>query len=136
VNVFIDSNVLLYAMGQEPHKRARARTLLVATPWISTQVLNECSHVLRRKHGWSPTRVADELERLLPLMRVADLGLAETREAWRLAAQLGYSHFDCLIIAAALAVCCTRLYTEDMQHGQRIDRRLQLINPFLAEQVP
>ena len=131
MNIFIDSNILLYAMSQEPLKRTRARALLEATPWISTQVLNECSHVLRRKQGWSPTRVADELEQLLPLMRVADLGLAETRQAWRLAAQLGYSHFDCLIIAAALAVGCTRLYTEDMQHGQRIDQRLQLINPFL-----
>jgi predicted nucleic acid-binding protein len=40
-----------------------------------------------------------------------------------------YSFYDSLIIAAALEAGCTRLYSEDLQHGQRIER-LTIVNPF------
>jgi len=33
-------------------------------------------------------------------------------------------------MAAALRANCDTLYTEDMQHGQVIDNRLTVINPF------
>jgi predicted nucleic acid-binding protein len=35
-------------------------------------------------------------------------------------------------VAAALDAGCVTLYSEDMQHGQVIDGRLTLINPFLS----
>ena len=38
--------------------------------------------------------------------------------------------YDALIIATALDASCTRLYSEDLQHGQRIER-LTIENPFL-----
>jgi predicted nucleic acid-binding protein len=34
-------------------------------------------------------------------------------------------------VAAALEAGCTRLYSEDMQHGQTIEGRLLVVNPFL-----
>ena len=43
----------------------------------------------------------------------------------------GFSFYDSLIIAAALEAGCTRLYTEDMQHGQQI-QGLAIENPFLG----
>ncbi len=60
--VFLDSNIVLYALGDEESKRAVASELLAAWPTISTQVISECSHVLRRKLKISPARVADEME--------------------------------------------------------------------------
>jgi predicted nucleic acid-binding protein len=42
----------------------------------------------------------------------------------------GYSYWDSLIIATALQANATKLYTEDLQHGQRIGK-LTIINPFL-----
>jgi len=42
----------------------------------------------------------------------------------------GLSYWDSAIVAAALALGCRELYTEDMQHGLPIDG-LRLINPFL-----
>jgi predicted nucleic acid-binding protein len=62
---------------------------------------------------------------------LVDVGLHEIRAAWILAARYGFSHYDSLILAAALSAGCTTLYTEDMQHGQVIDERLTLIDPFL-----
>lgn len=38
--------------------------------------------------------------------------------------------YDSLIVAAALEAGCTRLLTEDLQHGQRIET-LIVENPFI-----
>ncbi len=129
--VFLDSNIVLYALGDEESKRAVASELLAAWPTISTQVINECSHVLRRKLKIFPARVAEEMENVIDVVQLIDIGLYEIRTAWGLAARYGFSHYDSLIIATALSAGCTTLYTEDMQHGQVIDDRLTLLNPFL-----
>ena len=44
----------------------------------------------------------------------------------------GFSFYDSLIVAAALEAGCTRLYSEDLQHGQQI-QRLTILNPFVNE---
>jgi predicted nucleic acid-binding protein len=41
----------------------------------------------------------------------------------------GFSIYDGLIVAAALRAKCVILYTEDLQHGQAIEK-LQIRNPF------
>ncbi len=46
-----------------------------------------------------------------------------------LQARTGYSIRDSLIVAAAQALGCTILYTEDMQDGRIIDG-LRIVNPF------
>jgi len=38
--------------------------------------------------------------------------------------------FDSLIVALALESECKILYTEDMQHGLLVNKKLQIINPF------
>ena len=42
----------------------------------------------------------------------------------------GFSFWDCQIAAAALVAGCTILLTEDLQHGQLLDERLRVVNPF------
>lgn len=128
---FLDSNIVLYAMNGEDARYAVARRLLRATPCISTQVLNECSHVMRRKLGWEPARIAAELGVVIDLVQVVEFGINEIRAAWRISGRYGYGHYDSLIVATALAAGCTTLYTEDMQHGQVTDGGLTLVNPFL-----
>ena len=44
--------------------------------------------------------------------------------------RLRLSYWDSAIIAAALALGCRELYTEDMQDGLTVDG-LRLVNPFL-----
>ena len=41
----------------------------------------------------------------------------------------GYRFYDSMIIAAALELNCRILYTEDLQHGQKIGQ-LTIENPF------
>ena len=47
----------------------------------------------------------------------------DVAERWR------YSFYDSMIIAAALITKCDLLYSEDLQHGQKI-QGLEIINPF------
>ena len=58
-----------------------------------------------------------------PELYLRTLGLRE---------RYGFSFYDSLIVAAALQAGCTRLYSEDMQHGQQI-RGLTIQNPFADE---
>jgi predicted nucleic acid-binding protein len=41
----------------------------------------------------------------------------------------GFSYWDCAIIAAARAVGCRELFTEDMGHGREVEG-VQIIDPF------
>ena len=128
--VFLDSNIVLYALGDDDKKSRAAVTLVEDSPWVSTQVINECSHVLRRKLQWSPVKVDEHLSAILQLVQLADVGISEIRSAWALAERYGFGHYDSLIIAAALQTRSRTLYTEDMQPGQVIEGRLTLINPW------
>ena len=44
----------------------------------------------------------------------------------------GFGFYDSLILSAALEAGCTRLYSEDLQHGQRIGN-LVVESPFLGD---
>jgi len=127
---FLDSNVVLYALGDDERKRAIAGKLLASQSTISTQVINECSHVLRRKQQLAPEEVARHMEDVVQLSRLVDVGMPQIRQAWAIAGRYRYGHYDSLILATALAAGCSILYTEDMQHGQVIDGRLSLVDPF------
>jgi predicted nucleic acid-binding protein len=50
-------------------------------------------------------------------------------EALRIAGKYRLSWYDCLIVAAALQGECSVLYSEDLQHGQKIEG-LRIDNPF------
>lgn len=130
MKIFLDSNIVLYALGDDEAKRAIATEILAERPLVSTQVINECSHVLRRKLQLSPAQVREKMERLLDVVQVTEVGLTEIRIAWEVAHRYGFSHYDSLIIAAALSAGCDTLYTEDMQSSQVINERLKLLNPF------
>jgi len=43
-----------------------------------------------------------------------------------------FSFYDSLIVAAALEANCTRLFSEDLQHGQRVEG-LVIENPFAGQ---
>ena len=136
---FIDSNVFVYLLDpNDAVKRRRAEDLIngamqSGTASISFQVVQETLNVLTRKleavvSSADARRFLEEV--LTPLWRVMPSpGLYE--RALDVHARYRYSFYDSLIIAAALADGCTRLYSEDLQHGQRIEG-LTIENPFAA----
>ena len=55
--VFIDSNVVIYSVGQASTKAQIAAPLFVGTPSISTQVISETANVASRRLGLSVSEV-------------------------------------------------------------------------------
>ena len=42
---FLDTNIVLYTIGQDTHKKTVARQLVTTGPMVSSQVINECVNV-------------------------------------------------------------------------------------------
>ena len=134
---FLDTNVLVYSVDEGvPEKRQRARELVAQSltngrGCISYQVVQETVNVLTGKFGTPLDRVRRLLDEvLIPLWQINPTG-SLYQSALSLQSRYGFSFYDSLIIAAALEAGCTRLYSEDMQHGQRI-RGLTILNPFMG----
>jgi len=128
--IFLDSNVILYALGNDIPKKFIAITLLALHPTLSTQVLAETTHVARRKLGFSVAQVQHALSAFRREVDVCVISEAIFDDSLTIALQYGYSTYDSLILAAALAVNCKTLFSEDMQHGQIIRNQLTILNPF------
>ncbi len=127
---FFDTHIALYLLSGDERRAACSEALLAAGGSISVQVLNEFVAVARRKHQAPWERVHATLDALCTVCQVWPLTLAVQQQAVRLAERHGFAVYDATIIASAQAAACELLYTEDLQHGQRIGG-LQVCNPYL-----
>ena len=130
-SVFADTNVLVYLLSADGAKAERAEAVLALRPVISVQVLNEFAQVASRKLGMRWREVADALADIRSLCAVRPLTVEVHDLAVLLVQRHALAWCDALIVAAALDAGCRTLYTEDLQHGQRIGRSLTVRNPFL-----
>jgi predicted nucleic acid-binding protein len=129
--VFLDTNILLYTIGQHDVRTPVAEELVERGGVISVQVLNELASVAHRKLKMSWQDVANALDAIRILCPSVVPITAETPDAaLRLAVRHGFHIYDALIVAAALEAGCGTLYSEDMQSGQVIGGRLTIRNPF------
>jgi predicted nucleic acid-binding protein len=127
---FFDTNVLIYAVT-DGEQGERVDGLLKSGGIISVQVLNEFASVGRRKlkMTWAEvTKALDAIRVLCPDPR--PLTLETHDKAFAIARHYRYEIYDSLIIASALEAKCAILYSEDMQHDQRIEGSLTVRNPF------
>lgn len=135
-SAFVDSNLWLYAFVMRPGeelKHVRAAALVETTNryTISTQVVAEVSVNLLRKAAMPEVDLLGIVEGLYLRCRVIDTGLECHRKASQLRSAYRFSFWDSLIVAAALEAGCTTLFSEDMQHGQVVDKKLTIENPLL-----
>jgi len=129
---FLDSNVLVYAFGDDP-RTAAARALLERKCVIGVQGLNEFVNVARRelRNSWDEIRAALAVIRALCPV-VVNIDVAIHTDALRLAERYGFAFFDASIVAAALQAGADILWSEDMQDGMLIGGKLRINNPFRA----
>ena len=139
VPVFVDTNVLVYAEDRNAGIKHTAARDLVADLWrsgegvLSVQVLQEFFVTVTRKmpQPLRPDEALAIVEQYLTWRVVENTG-GLLLGAIRLAASIKVSFWDALILQAASVEHCDRLWTEDLNHGQRIGD-LIIINPFLPE---
>jgi predicted nucleic acid-binding protein len=136
---FLDTNVFIYAIDTSPRlkkKRDVARHLIREhiqneTGVISIQVLQEFYQVSTQKIQ-VPLSTEEAVE-YLHYMAVLDVVHPEFDmivAGIRLHEKHRISFWDALITQAALTAGCTRLLSEDLQHGFEVDH-LIVENPFL-----
>ncbi|MFO1140247.1 MAG: PIN domain-containing protein [Paracoccus sp. (in: a-proteobacteria)] len=126
---FFDTNIVLYLLDDGP-KADIAAGLLANGGAISVQVLNEALVNCIRKAGMSWQEAGNFLGGLRQLCGVIDLSAEIHDVGLALGERYGFSVYDAMIVSAALTGGCERLYTEDLQHGQLIEGRLRIVNPF------
>ena len=127
---FLDTNVLLYLLSADSAKADRAESLLADGGTVSVQVLNEFASVALRKLDMPLAELREILEPVRSVCRVEPVTEDTHDRALALVERYGFSLCDAMLIAAALSAGCTRLYSEDLQHGQLINRQLRILNPF------
>ena len=131
---FLDTNILIYVIGEHDERTSKAEALLADGGIVSVQVLNELVAVARRKLAMSWEDIDQALEAILVLCpSPVPLSLTTHQAALRLARRYEFQIYDALIVAAALEAGSLTLYSEDLQAGQTIDRRLTIRNPFQSE---
>ncbi len=132
--VFIDTNVLLYAVSNSPaevRKKEKALQLLEQEDFvISMQVVQEfyanATHLV--KGCMSREEAMAFIDRLvqLPLLPVT---FPLFRNAVLLQRRYQISYWDGAILAAAKTLGAATLYTEDLSHGQVYDG-VKVLDPF------
>jgi predicted nucleic acid-binding protein len=128
---FFDTNVLIYAVGENELRAARSEELLLSGGVVSVQVLNEFTSVARRKLQMPWAEVAEAVEAFLVLCPTpVPVTLEIHTAALAIAQKLGCNIYDALVVAAALDAGCATLYSEDFQDGQKIAGKLKVRNPF------
>jgi predicted nucleic acid-binding protein len=132
VKVFLDSNVLIYLYSEDEAEKSDLAQQCAQEPdaWISTQVLNEVSNVLRRKQKQTYPAILKVIQELQGNFQVTTVTTQTIEQALLLEERYRYSYFDSLMLASALEQGCSLLYSEDMQHGQVIEGVLQIVDPF------
>jgi predicted nucleic acid-binding protein len=137
--IFVDTNIWLYSLVQDTDSADDKRHLLafdfmqaLSRPVINSQVMREACSNLIRKSGFSERRIQQLLQGWYADCEIHPSSITQHLLASDLRQRHSFSYWDSLIVGAALDAGCVTLYSEDLQHGQVIDERLTIINPFMA----
>lgn len=132
---FLDTNILLYSISRNPAdavKRERAIALLDRDDGaLSVQVLQEFYVRATRRTRPHPLthEAAVGLVSAWTRFKVQEITLSILTGALQIKAAHGFSFSDSAIIAAARALGCRELYSEDMSHGREVEG-ITIVNPF------
>jgi len=129
----LDSNVWFYAFtdSQDLAKHERAKQLIaLGDIGISLQTIGEVCNSLLRKAHFNESQIENIIRsfyrRYEPIVPTEQdfLKACELRKRYK------FSHWDSLMLAAALHAGASEFYSEDMQDGLVVDETLTIRNPF------
>lgn len=131
-NVFVDTNLWIYlhsndAMQEIVEKLVTANFSQIV---ISVQIVGEIYHTLTRKNIKSAADVKSIIKNITDSFPPASITKSTSAKAIEISIKLKFTYWDSLIIASALENDCKYLYSEDLNHGQIIDKSLTIINPL------
>lgn len=132
---FLDTNVLLYSVSTNPTERVKRdiaeRLLSEPGNALSVQVLQEF-YVQATRATRSDSLAHETAVNLIrtwlrfPIQSITVLIMGDALD---IKARNSLSYWDAAIIAAARALDCAELLSEDMSHGRKI-AGVTIVNPF------
>lgn len=131
-DLFIDTNLWIY-LYSEKGKGGKIRELVdehFDNIVISTQVLGEFFHIITKKGFKDKSEAKEIIIEMAESFRVVPIKQSTVISAIDLHMRYEYSYWDSLIIASALENSCKTLFSEDLQSGQLIEKRLKIVSPF------
>jgi predicted nucleic acid-binding protein len=132
---FVDTNIFVYAFASDvAEKKTKASTLVLELfasggLCLSLQVLQEFYTTATRKVKLSPPDAFTVVQRFATA-RVFRPDLETVLSAIRLSIEHQLSYWDSALIVAARNLGAETLYTEDLQHGQKL-LGVRIVNPFV-----
>lgn len=135
---FIDTNIFVYTFDSSSFDKQKKainfikKALTDRKGVISFQVIQEFLNVATRKFKVPMTMEEGVLYLDQVLFPISEIYASPTlyKSALALQRETGYSFYDSLIIAAAHEAGCEIIYSEDLQHNQKI-HNVEIKNPFL-----
>lgn len=134
---FLDTNIFAYTFDAVAPAKAKKASQLIRRAAdtgegiISYQVVQEFFNVAFRRFA-QPMTAAEAEQYLITVLRpllAVHSSPALYFEALRIAERHRISWYDSLIVVAALQGECDVLYSEDFQHGRKIEG-MRIENPF------
>ena len=129
--IFFDTNTLLYLLSADNKKADWVSKNIQQSNVISVQVLNEFTSASLRKIRITNAELDEFIDLFSNTFSIRPLDMDTFEAGLSVSRRYGYQHYDSMIIAAALQAGCERLYSEDMQHRQIIEKKVQILNPFV-----
>jgi len=133
--VFIDTNILVYSIYGDARQKEKVNVALTDAGGqlvLSMQVLKEFTNVcLKKRLHKTIDELTGNILKTAQTFSVSEITVHTLTEAISIHQQYGFSFYDSLIIATALEQECKTLYSQDLQHGQTIKRKLKIVNPFV-----
>lgn len=134
--IFVDTNVLLYALDAGDRKKQQAAQAWRTELWrsrrgrVSFQILQEFYVKATQKWPASRDDARAEVQDLLAWDPVT-IDAKVMENGWRIQDRYRFSFWDALVVSAAKTASCEYLLTEDLQAGQEVDG-IMIVNPFLS----
>jgi len=131
---FIDTNILIYTDDAAFPEKQEIALALLEEGWntgniiLSTQVLQEYFSATTQKLGIAAETAQRKIE-LLGCLDIVSIQHEDILRAIEIHRLHKFSFWDSLIVRMAQKASCGVLYSEDMQHGQRIGD-VKIVNPF------
>lgn len=136
---FLDTNILIYAVDEADLVKQQIAVALVREAIlsgrgiISIQVVQEFLNVARRKFKQPMTieQCRGHIRNVLEPLCAYFPSISTTDRALLVIEETGYHFYDALIVTAAIESGCRTLYSEDLQHGHKV-QGLTILNPFIG----
>jgi len=131
---FVDTNILVYSLDNNfPKKKTQSREIILKlltenSGVLSTQVFQEFYYASVQKLHSDPNSIKSLLKHF-EKFEIVQINTALIYEAIDCGLSNTISFWDALIVAAASAANCSKIYSEDLNNGQMING-IEIVNPF------